>query len=168
MDASDWLPRRTKRGRADLRTHPSRAICLKHHIPVRPTAGTCSHRASRKFDPFGLAFPARNLPPRRSSSGPTSNIRQIHNIIQNDWTEHAALLREGAKPLPAARPPSRSQRMLPFRHTRSEFINWHLQAWCERKQIQLTPRTSLSRRRQRAYRAKRTGLMYESYWAGNV
>src|SRR5260370_438984 len=62
--------------------------------------------------------------------------------IQTTWTETRALLGKGQSAVQQAL--DEIEGMLPFRllgldsDNGSEFINWHLQAWCERKQIQLT------------------------------
>jgi hypothetical protein len=62
--------------------------------------------------------------------------------IQTTWTETRALLGKGQTAVQQAL--DEIEGMLPFRllgldsDNGSEFINWHLQAWCERKQIQLT------------------------------
>ena len=62
--------------------------------------------------------------------------------MQTTWTETRALLGKGQSAVQQAL--DEIAGTLPFRllgldsDNGSEFINWHLQAWCERKQIQLT------------------------------
>src|SRR5207245_8599785 len=62
--------------------------------------------------------------------------------IQTTWTETRALLGKGQTAVQQAL--DEIEGMLPFpllgldSDNGSEFINWHLQAWCERKQIQHT------------------------------
>ena len=62
--------------------------------------------------------------------------------IQTTWTETRALLGKGQTAVQQAL--DEIAGMLPFQllgldsDNGSEFINWHLKAWCERKQIQLT------------------------------
>jgi hypothetical protein len=62
--------------------------------------------------------------------------------MQTTWTETRALLGKGQSAVQQAL--DEIAGMLPFRllgldsDNGSEFINWHLQAWCARQQIQLT------------------------------
>jgi hypothetical protein len=62
--------------------------------------------------------------------------------IQTAWTESRAVLRRGQAGV--ERDFNEVEKTLPFRllgldsDNGSEFINWHLKAWRERKQIQLT------------------------------
>ena len=68
----------------------------------------------------------------------TLNVTDIHST----WTESRAVLGKGQTAVKEAL--NEVERALPFRllggdsDNGSEFINWHLKAWCEQKQIQLT------------------------------
>jgi hypothetical protein len=91
--------------------------------------------------------------------------------IQTTWTETRALLGKGQTAVQQAL--DEIEGMLPFRllgldsDNGSEFINWHLQAWCEHKQIQLT-RGRPYKKDDNAHIEQKTGHMYVSYWAGNA
>src|SRR5437879_11782788 len=62
--------------------------------------------------------------------------------IHTTWTESRAVLGRGQATIEGAL--QEVEKALPFRllgvdsDNGSEFINWHLQAWCQRKGIQLT------------------------------
>ena len=68
----------------------------------------------------------------------TLNVTDIHST----WTESRAVLGKGQSAVQEAL--NEVEGALPFRllgvdsDNGSEFINWHLKAWCEQKQIQLT------------------------------
>ena len=68
----------------------------------------------------------------------TLNVTDIHTT----WTESRAVLGRGQATIEGAL--QEVEKALPFRllgvdsDNGSEFINWHLQAWCQRKGIQLT------------------------------
>ncbi len=113
------------------RTKPGRL--LKHHIPV-------------KTDSWDVASPGFTEVDLVSHSGNSGAGEFAHSLnvtdIHTAWTESRAVLGRGQAAVEQAL--QEVERALPFRllgldsDNGSEFINWHLKAWCERKGIQLT------------------------------
>src|SRR2546428_4201441 len=106
---------------------------LKHHIPVKTDSWEVT---SPGFTEVDLVSHSGN-----SGAGEfahTLNVTDIHTT----WTESRAVLGRGQATIEGAL--QEVEKALPFRllgvdsDNGSEFINWHLQAWCQRKQIQLT------------------------------
>jgi hypothetical protein len=113
------------------RTKPG--ALLKHHIPVKTDS----------WDVSGPGFSEIDLVAHCGNSGEgefahTLNLTDIHS----GWTESRALL--GKSQVAVQEGLNEIEKGLPFRllgvdsDNGSEFINWHLKSWCERKQIQLT------------------------------
>ena len=113
------------------RTKPG--YLLKHQIPVK----------TDHWDVHRPGFSEVDLVSHSGNSGAgefahSLNVTDIHTA----WTESRALLgrSEGA----VQRALNEIEGVLPFpllgvdSDNGSEFINWHLQSWCQRKQIQLT------------------------------
>ncbi len=113
------------------RTKPG--YLLKHHIPVKTDS----------WDVKSPGFTEVDLVSHSGNSG-EGEFGYSLNItdIQTTWTETRALLGKGQTAVQQAL--DEIEGMLPFQllgldsDNGSEFINWHLKAWCERKQIQLT------------------------------
>ncbi len=113
------------------RTKPG--LLLKHHIPV-------------KTDSWDVTSPGFTEVDLVSHSGNSGEGEFAHSLnvtdIHTSWTESRAVLGRGQVAVEQAL--EEVERALPFRllgvdsDNGSEFINWHLKAWCERKQIQLT------------------------------
>jgi len=112
---------------------PNRAICSKHHIPVKTDRWDVDRPGFTEVD---LVSHSGN-----SASGEfahTLNVTDIHTT----WTESRAVLGRGEEAVKRAL--NEIAGVLPFRllgvdsDNGSEFINWHLQRWCEQKGIQLT------------------------------
>src|SRR5256712_115950 len=106
---------------------------LKHHIPVKTDSWEVT---SPGFTEVDLVSHSGN-----SGAGEfahTLNVTDIHTT----WTESRAVLGRGQATIEGAL--QEVEKALPFRllgvdsDNGSEFINWHLQAWCQRKGIQLT------------------------------
>jgi hypothetical protein len=106
---------------------------LKHHIPVKTDS----------WDVTSPGFSEIDLVAHCGNSGDgefahTLNLTDIHS----GWTESRALL--GKSQVAVQQGLDEIEKGLPFRllgldsDNGSEFINWHLQRWCEQKQIQLT------------------------------
>src|ERR1700676_1070236 len=106
---------------------------LKHHIPVKTDS----------WDVTSPGFSEIDLVAHSGNSGEgefahTLNLTDIHS----GWTESRALL--GKSQVAVQQALDEIEGVLPFRllgvdsDNGSEFINWHLKAWCEQKQIQLT------------------------------
>jgi hypothetical protein len=131
MDRRLAAKKNQKRRRIYGRTKPG--YLLKHHIPVKTDS----------WDVKSPGFTEVDLVSHSGNSG-EGEFGYSLNItdIQTTWTETRALLGKGQTAVQQAL--DEIAGMLPFRllgldsDNGSEFINWHLQAWCERKQIQLT------------------------------
>jgi len=113
------------------RTKPG--LLLKHQIPIQ-TDNWAVDRAG--FTEVDLVSHSGN-----SADGEfahTLNVTDIHTT----WTESRAVLGKGQSGVKAAL--DEVQNALPFRllgldsDNGSEFINWHVKAWCDNQQIQLT------------------------------
>ncbi len=120
-----------RRRRLYGRTKPG--YLLKHHIPVKTDRWDVQTAGFTEVD---LVSHSGN-----SASGEfahTLNITDIHTT----WTESRAVLGRGEEAVQRAL--SEIALVLPFpllgvdSDNGSEFINWHLQRWCEQRQIQLT------------------------------
>ncbi len=113
------------------RTKPG--LLLKHHIPVKTDSWDVDRPGFTEID---LVSHSGNS--AEGEFGHTLNVTDIHT----SWTESRAVLGKGQTAVLAAL--DQVQSVLPFRllgvdsDNGSEFINWHLQAWCERRGIQLT------------------------------
>lgn len=113
------------------RTKPG--YLLKHHIPV-------------KTDRWDVASPGFTEVDLVSHSGNSASGDFAHSLnvtdIHTTWTESRAVLGRGEEAVQRAL--NAIATTLPFpllgvdSDNGSEFINWHLKSWCERKQIQLT------------------------------
>jgi transposase InsO family protein len=113
------------------RTKPG--YLLKHHIPVKTDRWDVQRPGFAEVD---LVSHSGN-----SASGEfahTLNVTDMHST----WTESRAVLGRGEEAVQRAL--NEIATTLPFpllgvdSDNGSEFINWHLKSWCERKQIQLT------------------------------
>lgn len=113
------------------RTKPG--YLLKHQIPVK----------TDRWDVHSPGFTEVDLVSHsgNSASGEfahTLNVTDIHTT----WTESRAVLGRGEEAVQQAL--NRIAGVLPFAlrgvdsDNGSEFINWHLQGWCQRQKIQLT------------------------------
>jgi len=120
-----------RRRRIYGRTKPG--YLLKHHIPVKTDRWDVQ---SPGFTEVDLVSHSGN-----SASGEfahTLNVTDIHTT----WTESGAVLGRGEEAVQRAL--NEIAEGLPFRllgvdsDNGSEFINWHLQRWCEQKDIQMT------------------------------
>ena len=120
-----------RRRRIYGRTKPG--YLLKHHIPVKTDRWDVTTPGFTEVD---LVSHSGN-----SASGDfahTLNVTDIHST----WTESRAVLGRGEEAVQRAL--NEIAGVLPFAllgvdsDNGSEFINWHLKSWCERKQIQLT------------------------------
>ncbi len=134
-----WMPwirrlaakKNQQRRRIYGRTKPG--YLLKHHIPVKTDS----------WDVKSAGFTEVDLVSHSGNSG-EGEFGCSLNItdMQTTWTETRALLGKGQSAVQQAL--DEIAGMLPFRllgldsDNGSEFINWHLKAWCERKQIHLT------------------------------
>jgi hypothetical protein len=131
MDRRLAAKKNQQRRRIYGRTKPG--YLLKHHIPVKTDS----------WDVKSPGFTEVDLVSHSGNSG-EGEFGYSLNItdIQTTWTETRALLGKGQTAVQQAL--DEIEGMLPFRllgldsDNGSEFINWHLKAWCERKQIQLT------------------------------
>ncbi len=120
-----------RRRRIYGRTKPG--YLLKHHIPV-------------KTDSWDVTRPGFTEVDLVSHSGDSGAGEFAHSLnvtdIHTAWTESRALLGRGEAAVQRAL--NEIEGVLPFpllgvdSDNGSEFINWHLKSWCERKQIQLT------------------------------
>lgn len=120
-----------RRRRIYGRTKPG--YLLKHHIPV-------------KTDSWNVRVPGYTEVDLVSHSGNSGAGEFAHTLnvtdIHTAWTESRALLGRGEEAVQRAL--SEIKEVLPFAllgvdsDNGSEFINWHLQRWCEQKHIQLT------------------------------
>src|ERR1700691_5576384 len=113
------------------RTKPG--LLLKHQIPIKTDCWDVDRAGFTEVD---LVSHSGN-----SADGEfayTLNVTDIHTT----WTESRAALGKGQTGIKAAL--DEVQSALPFRllgldcDNGSEFINWHMKAWCDRQQIQLT------------------------------
>jgi transposase InsO family protein len=123
--------RTQQRRRLYGRTKPG--YLLKHHIPVKTDHWDVQ---SPGFTEVDLVSHSGN-----SASGEfahTLNVTDIHTT----WTESRGVLGRGEQAVQRAL--NEIAGVLPFRlravdsDNGSEFINWHLQGWCEQQKIQLT------------------------------
>ncbi len=106
---------------------------LKHHIPV-------------KTDSWNVSTPGFAEIDLVSHSGHSGEGEFAYTLnltdIQSGWTESRALLGKGQEGVRQAL--EEIQGGLPFdllgldSDNGSEFINWHLERWCQQRQIQLT------------------------------
>ena len=125
-------PRKTEHKRRLYgRTKPG--LLLKHQIPIKTDSWDVDRAGFTEID---LVSHSGN-----SADGDfahTLNVTDIHTT----WTESRAVLGKGQTGIKAALDAVEST--LPFRllgldsDNGSEFINWHLKAWCDDRQIQLT------------------------------
>ena len=131
MDRRLAAKKNQQRRRIYGRTKPG--YLLKHHIPVKTDS----------WDVKSPGFTEVDLVSHSGNSG-EGEFGYSLNVtdIQTTWTETRALLGKGQTAVQQAL--DEIEGMLPFQllgldsDNGSEFINWHLKAWCERKQIQLT------------------------------
>jgi transposase InsO family protein len=113
------------------RTKPG--LLLKHHIPVKTDSWDVDRPGFTEIDLVSHSGNSAD-----GEFGHTLNVTDIHT----SWTESRAVLGKGQTAVLAAL--DQVQSVLPFRllgvdsDNGSEFINWHLKAWCERRGIQLT------------------------------
>ena len=131
MDRRLKAQKRQRRRRIYGRTKPG--YLLKHHIPV-------------KTDSWDVKIPGFTEVDLVSHSGNSGAGEFAHSLnvtdIHTAWTESRALL--GRSQGAVQRALNEIEGVLPFpllgvdSDNGSEFINWHLQSWCQRKQIQLT------------------------------
>src|SRR6202158_681171 len=131
MDRRLAVQKNQQRRRIDGVTKPG--YLLKHHIPVKTDS----------WDVKSPGFTEVDLVSHSGNSG-EGEFGYSLNVtdIQTTGTETRALLGKGQTAVQQAL--DEIEGMLPFRllgldsDNGSEFINWHLKAWCERKRIQLT------------------------------
>jgi hypothetical protein len=113
------------------RTRPGRL--LKHHIPVKTDSWDVTTPGFAEID---LVSHSGNR--GEGEFAHTLNLTDIHS----GWTESRALL--GKSQMAVQQALEEIPGGLPFRllgldsDNGSEFINWHLQRWCQQSQIQLT------------------------------
>ena len=113
------------------RTKPG--TLLKHHIPI-------------KTDSWGVQVPGFTEVDLVSHSGNSAHGEFAHSLnvtdIHTTWTESRAVLGRGQAAVLQGF--EEIARALPFRlrgidsDNGSEFINWHLEAWCAQRKIQFT------------------------------
>ena len=131
MDRRLAVQKNQQRRRIYGRTKPG--YLLKHHIPVKTDS----------WDVKSPGFTEIDLVSHSGNSG-EGEFGYSMNVtdMQTTWTETRALLGKGQTAVQQAL--YEIAGMLPFpllgldSDNGSEFISWHLKAWCERKQIQLT------------------------------
>jgi transposase InsO family protein len=131
MDRRLAAQKRRHRKRIYGRTKPG--YLLKHHIPV-------------KTDRWDVASPGFTEVDLVSHSGNSASGEFAHTLNVTDmhttWTESRAVLGRGEEAVQRAL--NEIATTLPFAllgvdsDNGSEFINWHLEGWCDQKQIQLT------------------------------
>jgi len=131
MDRRLKAQKTQRRRRLYGRTKPG--YLLKHHIPV-------------KTDRWDVTTPGFTEVDLVSHSGNSASGEFAHTLnvtdIHSTWTESRAVLGRGETAVQRAL--NEIAGVLPFAllgvdsDNGSEFINWHLKSWCERKQIQLT------------------------------
>jgi transposase InsO family protein len=120
-----------RRRRIYGRTKPG--YLLKHQIPVKTDRWDV---ASPGFTEVDLVSHSGNS--ASGEFGHTLNVTDIHTT----WTESRAVLGRGEEAVQRAL--NEIAETLPFpllgvdSDNGSEFVNWHLKAWCEQKEIQLT------------------------------
>jgi len=130
MDRRLAAKKNQKRRRIYGRTKPG--YLLKHHIPIQT-------------DSWDVTTPGFTEIDLVSHSGNSAEGEFAHSLnitdIQTTWTESRAVL--GKEQTAVQQALDEIAGMLPFRllgldsDNGSEFINWHLKAWCERQHIQL-------------------------------
>jgi len=131
MDRRLQTRKREQKRKMYGRTQPG--TLLKHHIPVKTDS----------WDVKSPGFTEVDLVAHSGDAGEgefahTLNLTDIHS----GWTESRALL--GKSEIAVQQALDEIEARLPFRlrgvdsDNGSEFINWHLQRWCDAKQIQLT------------------------------
>ncbi len=113
------------------RTKPG--TLLKHHIPI-------------KTDSWGVEVPGFTEVDLVSHSGNSADGEFAHSLnvtdIHTTWTESRAVLGRGQAAVLQGF--EEIERALPFglrgidSDNGSEFINWHLEAWCAQRKIQFT------------------------------
>ncbi len=113
------------------RTKPG--TLLKHHIPI-------------KTDSWGVQVPGFTEVDLVSHSGNSADGEFAHSLnvtdIDTTWTESRAVLGRGQAAVLQGF--EEIERSLPFglrgidSDNGSEFINWHLEAWCAQRKIQFT------------------------------
>ncbi len=131
MDRRLRAKKTERRRRIYGRTKPGRL--LKHHIPVKTDS----------WDVRTAGFTEVDLVSHSGNSGEGEFAHTLNvTDIQTAWTESRAVLGRGQAAVERAL--HEVEKSLPFRllgldsDNGSEFINWHLKAWCERRGIQLT------------------------------
>ncbi len=106
---------------------------LKHHIPVKTDSWDV---ATPGFTAVDLVSDSGNS--AAGECGYTLDVTDLHTT----WTESRAVL--GRSQAVVERALNEVEQALPFRFlgldadNGSEFINWNLKAWCDRREIQLT------------------------------
>jgi transposase InsO family protein len=131
MDRRLRAQKTQRRRRLYGRTKPG--YLLKHHIPV-------------KTDRWDVQTPGFTEVDLVSHSGNSASGEFAHTLnvtdIHTTWTESRAVLGRGEQAVQRALNEIAGVLPFPLRgvdsDNGSEFINWHLQNWCERQQIQLT------------------------------
>jgi len=142
------------------RTKPG--LLLKHHIPVKTDSWDVDRPGFTEIDLVSHSGNSAD-----GEFGHTLNVTDIHT----SWTESRAVLGKGQTAVLAAL--NQVQNVLPFRllgvdsDNGSEFINWHLQAWCERQGIQLTRGRPYKKTTTPTWNRK-TGPTCASCWAGTA
>ena len=131
MDRRLKAQKTQRRRRIYGRTKPG--YLLKHHIPV-------------KTDRWDVATPGFTEVDLVSHSGNSASGEFAHTLNVTDmhstWTESRAVLGRGEEAVQRAL--NEIATVLPFpllgvdSDNGSEFINWHLQGWCEQQHMQLT------------------------------
>ena len=131
MDRRLAAKKTQRRRRIYGRTKPG--YLLKHHIPIKTDSWDVT---SPGFTEIDLVSHSGN-----SAAGEfahTLNVTDIHST----WTESRAVLGRGETAVQQAL--DEVAGALPFpllgvdSDNGSEFINWHLKAWCDQKKIQMT------------------------------
>jgi len=131
MDRRLKAQKTQRRRRIYGRTKPG--YLLKHHIPV-------------KTDRWDVATPGFTEVDLVSHSGNSASGEFAHTLNVTDmhstWTESRAVLGRGEEAVQRALNEIATVSPFPLRgvdsDNGSEFINWHLQGWCEQQHIQLT------------------------------
>jgi transposase InsO family protein len=131
MDRRLQAKKMQERRRIYGRTKPG--LLLKHHIAVKTDSWDVHTPGFTEID-----WVSHSGNSGAGEFGHTLNVTDIPTT----WTESRAVLGRGQKTVLEAL--DNVEQGLPFRllgvdsDNGSEFINWHLKAWCERKNIQLT------------------------------
>lgn len=113
------------------RTQPG--SLLKHHIPLKTDSWDVNKPGFSEID-----LVAHSGDCAEGEFAYSLNLTDIHT----GWTESCALL--GKSQIAVQQALNEIRTRLPFRllgldsDNGSEFINWHLKSWCDRRQIQLT------------------------------